>query len=86
MAISEPTKKITPKLMHSFACHDNPYDNTAKSMLPVISKTMPTKARKIKKKEVIITRLFQVALLVCFICSFLFVINYKIKLKLNKIY
>ena len=61
MAINDPTKKITPKLMHNFDCHDNPYDSTAKSMLPVINKTIPNKARKIRKKEAIITRLFQVA-------------------------
>ena len=66
--MSEPTKKMTPKLMHSLDCHDNPYDSTAKSILPVINKTIPTKAKKIKKKEVIITRLFQVALLVRRIC------------------
>lgn len=50
--------------MHSLDCHDNPYDNTAKSMLPVTNKTMPASAKKIKKKVAIITRLFQVAVLV----------------------
>ena len=50
--------------MHSFDCHGNPYDKTAKSMHPVINKTIPTRAKKMRKKVAIITRLFQVAVLV----------------------
>lgn len=64
MVIVDPTNKITPKLIHNFACQGNPYDNTAKSRQPVINKIIPTKAKKIRKKVAIITRLFHLAVLV----------------------
>ena len=60
----DPTNRITPKLMHNFDCHGNPYDNTAKSRQPVINKIIPTRAKKIRKKVAIITRLFHFAVLV----------------------